>query len=165
MKYCYNITVTVMKYCYNITVTVMKFCYNITVTVMKYCYNITVTVMTYCIYIITLPWRYLDQHSSSSSSTSTNQIMGLRFLFLYTKTPAAPTAATAARMRTAMMMGVVMSSLTPSGKPRKENEVCNNTPCWTVLPSPHHISAGQCTDTCCYTHDIYIQNLLELRVM
>ena len=28
MKYCYNITVTVMKYCYNITVTVMKYCYN-----------------------------------------------------------------------------------------------------------------------------------------
>ena len=40
------------------------------------------------------------------------------FLFLYTKTPATPTAA---RMKTAMMMGVVMSFLTPSGKSRKEN--------------------------------------------
>ena len=57
---------------------------------------------------------------------SDDSVIHSPLLFLYTKTPAAPTAATAARMRTAMMMGVVMSSLTPSGKPRKENEVCNN---------------------------------------
>ena len=43
MKYCYNITITVMKYCYN-TVTVMKYCYNITVTVMKY-YTVTILLL------------------------------------------------------------------------------------------------------------------------
>ena len=67
---------------------------------------------------------------------SDDSVIHSPLLFLYTKTPATPTA-TAARMTTAMMMGVVMSFLTPSGKSRKETEVCNNTPCWTVL---HHLT-------------------------
>ena len=76
-------------------------------------------------------------------------------LFLYTKTPATPTAATA-RMTTAMMMmGVVMSFLTPSGKSRKETEVCNNTPCWTVL---HHFTTylQVSVETCAAAYMIYI---------
>ena len=86
---------------------------------------------------------------------SDDSVIHSPLLFLYTKTPAAPTAATAARMRTAMMMGVVMSSLTPSGKPRKENEVCNNTPCWTVL---HHLTTylQLSVQTHAATHMIYI---------
>ena len=81
---------------------------------------------------------------------SDDSVIHSPLLFLYTKTPA-----TAARLRTAMMMGVVMSFLTPSGKPRKENEVCNNTPCWTVL---HHLTTylQVSVETHAATYMIYI---------